>query len=107
MFATEAIGSAINGKKCGTFVEFGVLSFNGNKLITISGGGALVGNDVERINHTRFLATQSKEDAADYELSHVGYNYRMSNVVAGIRRGQMTVLEARVKQRRENFNSYY
>ena len=105
--AAEAIGSTINGKKCGTFGEFGVLSFNGNKIITTSGGGALVGNDVERINHTRFLATQAKDDAPHYEHSHIGYNYRMSNVVAGIGRGQMKVLEDRVKQRRENFNNYY
>jgi dTDP-4-amino-4,6-dideoxygalactose transaminase len=105
--AAEAIGSTINGKKCGTFGEFGVLSFNGNKIITTSGGGALVGNDEERIDHTRFLATQAKDDAPHYEHSHIGYNYRMSNVVAGIGRGQMTVLEARVKQRREIFNSYY
>ena len=105
--AAEAIGSTINGKKCGTFGEFGVLSFNGNKIITTSGGGALVGNDVERINHTRFLATQAKDDAPHYEHSHIGYNYRMSNVVAGIGRGQMKVLEDRVRQRRENFNNYY
>ena len=107
MFAAEAIESTINGKKCGTFGEFGVLSFNGNKIITTSGGGALVGNDVERINHTRFLATQAKDDAPHYEHSHIGYNYRMSNVVAGIGRGQMKVLEDRVRQRRENFNNYY
>ncbi len=105
--AAEAIGSTFNGKKCGTFGEFGVLSFNGNKLITTSGGGALVGNDVERINHTRFLATQAKDNAPHYEHSHIGYNYRMSNVVAGIGRGQMKVLEDRVRQRRENFNNYY
>jgi dTDP-4-amino-4,6-dideoxygalactose transaminase len=105
--AAEAIGSTINGKKCGTFGDFGVLSFNGNKLITTSGGGALVGNDVERINHTRFLATQAKDDAPHYEHSHIGYNYRMSNVVAGIGRGQMKVLEDRIRQRRENFNNYY
>lgn len=105
--AAEAIGSTINGKKCGTFGEFGVLSFNGNKIITTSGGGALVGKDIEKINHTRFLATQAKDSAPHYEHSHIGYNYRMSNVVAGIGRGQMTVLESRVKQRRENFNNYY
>lgn len=105
--AAEAIGSTINGKKCGTFGEFGVLSFNGNKIITTSGGGALVGKDESKINHTRFLATQAKDDAPHYEHSHVGYNYRISNVVAGIGRGQMKVLEDRIKQRRENFNKYY
>ena len=105
--AAEAIGSTINGKKCGTFGEFGVLSFNGNKIITTSGGGALVGNDAQRIEQTRFLATQAKDDAPHYEHSHIGYNYRMSNVVAGIGRGQMKVLEDRVRQRRENFNNYY
>jgi dTDP-4-amino-4,6-dideoxygalactose transaminase len=105
--AAEAIGSTINGKKCATFGEFGVLSFNGNKIITTSGGGALVGNSVERINHTRFLATQAKDSAPHYEHSHIGYNYRMSNVVAGIGRGQMIVLEDRIKKRRENFNNYF
>ena len=105
--AAEAIGSAINGKKCGTFGDLGVFSFNGNKIITTSGGGALVGKDESKINHTRFLATQAKDDAPHYEHSHVGYNYRISNVVAGIGRGQMKILEDRVKQRRENFNKYY
>ena len=74
MFAAEAIESTINGKKCGTFGEFGVLSFNGNKIITTSGGGALVGNDAQRIEHTRFLATQAKDDAPHYEHSHIGNN---------------------------------
>jgi len=105
--AAEAIGSAINGKKCGTFGDLGVFSFNGNKIITTSGGGALVGKDETRIKHTRFLATQAKDDAPHYEHSHIGYNYRISNVVAGIGRGQMKVLENRVKQRRENFNKYF
>jgi dTDP-4-amino-4,6-dideoxygalactose transaminase len=105
--AAESIGSTFNGKKCGTFGEMGVLSFNGNKLITTSGGGALVSKDVEKISHTRFLATQAKDDAPHYEHSHIGYNYRMSNVVAGIGRGQMKVLEERVRQRRENYNRYF
>jgi dTDP-4-amino-4,6-dideoxygalactose transaminase len=85
----------------------GVLSFNGNKLITTSGGGALVSNDADKISHTRFLATQAKDDAPHYEHSHIGYNYRMSNVVAGIGRGQMKVLEERIKQRRDNYNRYF
>lgn len=105
--AAEAMGSAINGKKCGTFGDLGVFSFNGNKIITTSGGGALVGKDESKINHTRFLATQAKDVAPHYEHSHVGYNYRISNIVAGIGRGQMKVLEDRVRQRRENFNKYY
>jgi dTDP-4-amino-4,6-dideoxygalactose transaminase len=105
--AAEAIGSTLNEQKCGTFGEFGVLSFNGNKLITTSGGGALVGKSVEKINQTRFLATQAKDNAPHYEHSHIGYNYRMSNVVAGIGRGQMLVLEDRIRQRRENFNIYF
>ena len=85
----------------------GVLSFNGNKLITTSGGGALVSNNVEKIKHTRFLATQAKDNAPHYEHSHIGYNYRMSNVVAGIGRGQMKVLEERIRQRRDNYNRYF
>lgn len=105
--AAESIGSTVNGKKCGTFGEMGVLSFNGNKLITTSGGGALISNNVEKISHTRFLATQAKDTAPHYEHSHIGYNYRMSNIVAGIGRGQMIVLEERIKQRRENFNRYF
>lgn len=105
--AAESIGSTFNGKKCGTFGEMGVLSFNGNKLITTSSGGALVSNAVDKISHTRFLATQAKDDAPHYEHSHIGYNYRMSNVVAGIGRGQMKVLEERIKQRRDNYNRYF
>jgi dTDP-4-amino-4,6-dideoxygalactose transaminase len=105
--AAEAIGSGINGKNCGTFGEFGVFSFNGNKIITTSGGGALVGSNKDQINHTRFLATQAKDDAPHYEHSHIGYNYKMSNVVAGIGRGQMIVLDERIKQRRENYNRYF
>ena len=105
--AAESIGSTFNGKKCGTFGEMGVLSFNGNKLITTSGGGALLSNDVKKIAHSRFLATQAKDDAPHYEHSHIGYNYRMSNVVAGIGRGQMMVLEERIRQRRDNYNRYF
>src|SRR5690606_20070446 len=86
--------------------NFGVLSFNGNKIITTSGGGALVSRDEEAINHTRFLATQARDAAPHYQHSHVGYNYRMSNVCAGIGRGQMEVLDERVARRRA-INSNY
>ena len=104
--AAEALGSTYKGQAAGTFGEFGVLSFNGNKIITTSGGGALVAKDEEQIKHTRFLATQARDNAPHYQHSHVGYNYRMSNVCAGIGRGQMEVLTDRVNRRRE-INQYY
>jgi len=104
--AAEAVGSSYNAKKCGTFGMFGILSFNGNKIITTSGGGALVCKDIEAKKHTLFLATQARDEAPHYEHSHIGYNYRLSNISAGIGRGQMEVLEERVEQRRA-FNALY
>ena len=104
--AAEAIGSGINGKGCGSFGELGVLSFNGNKIITTSGGGALVSDNVDHIIKARFLATQARDAAPHYQHSHIGYNYRMSNVCAGIGRGQMEVLPQRIEQRRANYNFY-
>ena len=104
--AAEALGSNINHKPCGSFGEFGVLSFNGNKIITTSGGGALLSNDGEMIEKARFLATQARDPAPHYQHSHIGYNYRMSNVLAGIGRGQLEVLGDRISSRRKNFDGY-
>ncbi len=104
--AAEALGSSIEGKACGTFGQLGVLSFNGNKIITTSGGGALISESEEYINKARFLATQARDSAPHYQHSHIGYNYRMSNICAGIGRGQMLVLNDRVNQRRSNFEFY-
>jgi dTDP-4-amino-4,6-dideoxygalactose transaminase len=104
--AAEALGSSIQGKKCGTFGKLGILSFNGNKIITTSGGGALVSDDESLINKARFLATQARDPAPHYQHSHIGYNYRMSNIVAGIGRGQMQVLGKRIEARRANFEKY-
>jgi dTDP-4-amino-4,6-dideoxygalactose transaminase len=105
--AAEALGSTYKGKACGAWGTLGVLSFNGNKIITTSGGGALVGNDFKTINKARFLATQARDPAPHYQHSHIGYNYRMSNICAGIGRGQMQVLGDRIRQRRANFKYYY
>lgn len=99
--AAEALGSTYNGEACGTFGVMGVLSFNGNKIITTSGGGALVSKTSEFINQARFLSTQARDNAPHYEHTQIGYNYRMSNIVAGIGRGQMLVLNDRVARRRE------
>lgn len=104
--AAEALGSNINNKPCGSYGEFGVLSFNGNKIITTSGGGALLSNNAEMIEKARFLATQARDTAPHYQHSHIGYNYRMSNVLAGIGRGQLEVLNDRVEARRANYNRY-
>jgi len=104
--AAEALGSHINGKMCGSFGELGVLSFNGNKIITTSGGGALLSKSREHIAQARFLSTQARDSAVHYQHSVVGYNYRMSNICAGIGRGQMEVLDERVSQRRANFMAY-
>jgi dTDP-4-amino-4,6-dideoxygalactose transaminase len=104
--AAEALGSNINNKPCGSFGEFGVLSFNGNKIITTSGGGALLSENAEMIEKARFLATQARDSAPHYQHSHIGYNYRMSNVLAGIGRGQLEVLSDRVAARRNNFERY-
>jgi dTDP-4-amino-4,6-dideoxygalactose transaminase len=104
--AAEALGSSINNEKCGTFGDFGILSFNGNKIITTSGGGALITKNQEKKDKAIFLATQSRDEAPHYQHSHIGYNYRMSNVLAGIGRGQMEVLDNRINQRRKNFEFY-
>lgn len=104
--AAEALGSSYKDQACGTFGQLGVLSFNGNKIITTSGGGALTGNDEQLIKKARFLATQARDAAPHYQHSQIGYNYRMSNVCAGIGRGQMEVLNERVAQRRANYEYY-
>ena len=104
--AAEALGSEINNKPCGGFGDFGILSFNGNKIITTSGGGALLSNNPEIIEKAKFLASQSRDSAPHYQHSHIGYNYRMSNVLAGIGRGQLEVLPDRVSSRRANFQRY-
>lgn len=104
--AAEALGSKYKGRPCGTFGRMSILSFNGNKIITTSGGGALASHEEELIRKARFLATQARDPAPHYQHSHIGYNYRMSNVCAGIGRGQMEVLPERVQQRRANFEKY-
>jgi dTDP-4-amino-4,6-dideoxygalactose transaminase len=104
--AAEALGSSIDNKPCGSYAEFGVLSFNGNKIITTSGGGALLSENGDMIEKARFLATQARDVAPHYHHSHIGYNYRMSNVLAGIGRGQLEVLKDRVAARRNNFEKY-
>lgn len=104
--AAEALGSTLNGKKCGTFGEIGILSFNGNKIITTSGGGAMVSKNEQWVKQATFLATQARDPAPHYQHSQIGYNYRMSNICAGIGRGQMEVLPERIKQRRANFSFY-
>ena len=104
--AAEALGSKYKNQSCGTFGEMAALSFNGNKIITTSGGGALVSKHKHYIDQARFLATQARDDAPHYQHSQIGYNYRMSNIVAGIGRGQMEVLDERVAQRRANNQRY-
>lgn len=104
--AAEALGSTYKGKACGTFGRFGILSFNGNKIITTSGGGALVCHNIEDKNKAVFLSTQARDDAPHYQHSHIGYNYRMSNLSAGVGRGQMEVLADRVAARR-SMHAFY
>lgn len=104
--AAEAIGSTIDNKACGSFGELGILSFNGNKIITTSGGGALISDNENYIKQARFLATQARDAAPHYQHSHIGYNYRMSNVCAAIGRGQMEVLKDRIALRRANYDFY-
>lgn len=99
--SAEALGSSYKGQKCGTFGDIGVLSFNGNKIITTSGGGAIVTKNKTQKDKAVFYATQSRDDAPHYQHSHIGYNYRMSNISAGIGRGQMEVLDAHVQLRRQ------
>ena len=104
--AAEALGSRFKNQSCGTFGEMAALSFNGNKIITTSGGGALVSKHKHYIDQARFLATQARDEAPHYQHSQIGFNYRMSNIVAGIGRGQMEVLDQRVAQRRYNNQRY-
>ena len=104
--AAEALGSTYRGKAMGTFGVMGLLSFNGNKIITTSGGGALLSDNAEWIAKSRFLATQARDPAPHYQHSQVGYNYRLSNICAGIGRGQMQVLDERVAARRANTERY-
>jgi dTDP-4-amino-4,6-dideoxygalactose transaminase len=104
--AAESLGSRYKGRACGTFGDFGVLSFNGNKIITTSGGGALICHSQDEKNKAIFLSTQARDDAPHYQHSNVGYNYRMSNIIAGIGRGQMEVLNNRVVARR-NMHDFY
>ena len=104
--AAESLGTTYKGKQTGTFGEYGIYSFNGNKIITTSGGGMLVSNNEEMIAKSRFWATQSRDNARHYQHSELGYNYRMSNIVAGIGRGQLKVLADRVEKKRDIFNRY-
>ena len=104
--AAEALGSVYKGKRCGTFGRFACLSFNGNKMITTSGGGALVCTNEEDAGETMFYATQARDEAPHYQHSKIGYNYRMSNICAGIGRGQMHVLDSHVARRKE-INQFY
>ena len=104
--AAEALGATYKGVAPGTLGKFGIYSFNGNKIITTSGGGMLVSNDSELIDKARFLATQARDPAPYYQHSEMGYNYRLSNVLAGIGRGQLQVLSERVAARRRNFEIY-
>tara|TARA_R110000796_G_scaffold71409_5_gene162179 strand:- start:46640 stop:47776 length:1137 start_codon:yes stop_codon:yes gene_type:complete len=104
--AAEALGSTIDGRKAGTFGDMGILSFNGNKIITTSGGGALVSNNTQWIDKSRFLATQARDEEAHYEHTELGYNYRMSNILAGVGRGQLEVLDGHVLKRRA-VNTFY
>lgn len=105
--AAESLGTIYKGKASGTFGKFGVFSFNGNKIITTSGGGMLICHDSKLASKARFLATQAKDQALHYQHSQMGFNYRMSNVLAGIGRGQLEVLKERVSARRSIFNRYY
>ncbi|OES44946.1 DegT/DnrJ/EryC1/StrS family aminotransferase [Domibacillus iocasae] len=104
--AAESLGAEYKGKKSGSFGKFGIFSFNGNKIITTSGGGMLVSNDVEALRKARFLATQARDPAPHYQHSESGYNYRMSNILAGVGRAQLEVLNDRVGARRSVFDRY-
>jgi dTDP-4-amino-4,6-dideoxygalactose transaminase len=104
--AAEALGSTYKSKVCGTLADFGVLSFNGNKIITTSGGGALVSKKSAGIEKARFLATQARDHAPHYQHSEIGFNYRLSNICAGIGRGQLLVLNDRIQQRRKIYERY-
>ncbi|MGC6769610.1 DegT/DnrJ/EryC1/StrS family aminotransferase [Enterococcus sp. LJL51] len=104
--AAESLGTTYKDKATGTFGKYGIYSFNGNKIITTSGGGMLVSNDKEAIDKARFWATQSRDQARHYQHSELGYNYRMSNIVAGIGRGQLKILADRVKKKNEIYQFY-
>ena len=104
--AAEALGATFHGKACGSMGDFGILSFNGNKILTTSGGGALLSNNAKAIAKARFLATQAKDDAPHYQHSEMGFNYRLSNVCAAIGVGQLAVLDQRVAARRANHAFY-
>lgn len=104
--AAESLGTLYKGKYTGTLGDYGVYSFNGNKIITTSGGGMLVSNNEERINKVRFWSTQSRDPARHYQHSELGYNYRMSNIVAGIGRGQLKVLDERIQKKKYIFECY-
>lgn len=104
--AAEALGSSFKGQQCGTFGEMSILSFNGNKIITTSGGGALISKNKENKKKAIFLATQARDEAPHFQHSHIGYNYRLSNISAGIGCGQMEVLNERVLARRKNHQFY-
>lgn len=105
--AAEALGASYKGKSPGTVGKIGIYSFNGNKIITTSGGGMLVSQEMDLIDKARFLATQARDNFPYYQHSEMGYNYRLSNVLAGIGRGQLQVLKDRVTARRRNFDFYY
>lgn len=104
--AAESLGTTFNKKQTGTFGKFGIYSFNGNKIITTSGGGMLVSDNNERIQKVRFWATQSREPARHYEHKEIGYNYRMSNICAGIGRGQLKVLDKRIEKKTNIYERY-
>ncbi len=105
--AAESLGANYKGQASGTFGKFGIYSFNGNKIITTSGGGMLVSDDLEALNKARFWATQARDTARHYEHSQMGYNYRLSNILAGVGRGQLRVLNERVAARRAVFFDRY
>jgi pyridoxal phosphate-dependent aminotransferase EpsN len=105
--AAESLGARYNGKASGTIGKFGIYSFNGNKIITTSGGGMLVSDDLEALAKARFWATQARDPARHYQHSELGYNYRLSNILSGIGRGQLAVLNQRVEARRQVFERYY
>ncbi|MFJ7728166.1 DegT/DnrJ/EryC1/StrS family aminotransferase [Neobacillus sp. NPDC097160] len=105
--AAESLGSTYKGRASGTFGKFGIFSFNGNKIITTSGGGMLISNDIEALKKARFLATQARDPAPHYQHSIIGFNYRLSNILAGIGRAQLEVLHDRVEARRVVFKRYH
>lgn len=104
--SAEALGSAFKGQKCGTFGDISILSFNGNKIITTSGGGAIITKNELLKNEAVFLATQARDNAPHYQHSKIGYNYRLSNICAGIGRGQMEILDSHIEKRREMHQFY-